>query len=67
MTGPTKYYLKAKEAKYAALVQGKVFLDWNSPWEWLSTVTSRADAKDFFTVEPIEEVYYPCKNLIGVI
>lgn len=67
MSGPTKYYLKAKDPKYALLVQGKVFLSEATPWEWLSTMTKREDVRDHFEVEPVEEIYFPCKTLIGTI
>lgn len=55
---PSKYYLKATDPKYALLVQGKVFWCQQSPWDWLATVTSRADVRDCFTVEPVEEIYF---------
>ena len=58
---PNKYYLKATDPKYALLVQGRVFGCLQSPWDWLATVTSRADVRDCFTVEPIEEIYFATK------
>ena len=64
---PTKYYLKALDPKHALLVQGMVFLCENSPWDWLATMTQSPKAREAFTVEPIEEVYFPCKTLIGTI
>lgn len=59
---PTKYFLKANDPKYALLVQGKVFLCQQSPWDWLSTMTKRTDVREHFTVEPVEEIYFASKD-----
>lgn len=54
---PSKYYLKARDPKHAALVSGVVFLDLRSPWVWLKKESGR-DLRDNFTVEVVKEVYY---------
>lgn len=61
---PSKYYLKAKDPKYALLVQGKVFLCQRSPWLWLETKTSREDVREQFTVEKVDEVYFAVKGAL---
>lgn len=54
---PSKYYLKAKDPAKAAFVQGVIFLDQRSPWEWLRRESGR-DLSEHFTVEIVKEVYY---------
>lgn len=59
---PTKYYLRALDPKHALLVQGKVFLCEQSPWDWLSTVTKSPKVREAFVVEPVEEIYFASKD-----
>ncbi|AGH62730.1 hypothetical protein D305_gp53 [Pseudomonas phage UFV-P2] len=54
---PSKYYLKAKDPKFAALTAGVVFLDMRSPWRWLAIESGR-DLREHFTVEVVKEVYF---------
>ncbi|UMO76454.1 hypothetical protein DNAM_260 [Pseudomonas phage BroderSalsa] len=55
---PSKYYLKAKDPAKAAFVQGVIFSDLLSPFEWLKRESGR-DLSEHFTVEVVKEVYFP--------
>lgn len=55
---PSKYYLKAKDRDKAVFTQGVIFIDRNTPWEWLLQTTGR-DLSEHFTLEEVQEIYHP--------